>query len=228
MRKLVLVAALSVATTSVFAQTKNFEGFFIEGGLALGSSSFRNSVVDSGDTPSSSTDEFGGKSFSQGKVSLGYMKAIDNKFMIGLSVSSLLGTSTVANNASSNGETDTAKFKNNYSIALIPAYAVSDQFAVRGKISYNSVKFESSGLNSDENNLVPNTSSAKFNGIGLGIGAQYYFTKNIYAAIDVERVMYSSKKLDLTYNGNVVDNSTFSVTTKPSTTIGLISIGYKF
>jgi long-subunit fatty acid transport protein len=229
MKKLLLVAALSVATTSVFAQAKNFEGFFVEGGLAIGSSSFKNSEVDntSGST-FTSNDEYGSKSFTKGRVSLGYMKAVDNNFLVGVSVSSLLGSTTLFNGTNSDGETDTAKLKNSYQIALVPAYAVSDKFAVRGKVSYNKAKFESNALYDDGGTLVPTSSSAKFNGIGLGVGAQYFFTKNLYGAIDIERITMSSKSLNIVNDGQPVASSDYAITSKPTQTMGLISIGYKF
>jgi opacity protein-like surface antigen len=224
MKKLLFVAALSVASTSVFAQAKNFEGFFVEGGLAVGSTNVKGSFSD--DDGAGSFDN-GGKDYLKGKVSLGYMKAINDKFLVGVSVGSILGSITVSEGSTTEGERELAKAKNNYSVALIPAYALTDKMVLRGKISYNKTKYESSGVGmTDRGTLYDFTQNAKFSGIGLGVGAQYYFTKNIYGAIDIEKVMYSSKSLNQSVNGVPYTDGTTSI--KPNSTVGLISIGYKF
>jgi opacity protein-like surface antigen len=224
MKKLLLVAALSVATTSVFAQAKNFEGFFVEGGLAIGSADTKTTYTQ-GDY--SDTAEDGGKNYLKGQMSIGYMKAINEKFLIGASVGTVLGSITVGESSNSDGERDLTKAKNNYSIALIPAYALSDKLVVRGRISYNKSKVEGSGVGSDDNEDLYNyTQSAKVSGFGLGVGAQYFITKNVYAAIDIERVQYSSKNMAMNINGQPFTDGVINV--KPSNTVGLISVGYKF
>ena len=224
MKKSLLVAALSIATTSVFAQASNFEGAFVEGALALGSTSLK--VVES-EGNYSSRSENGLKSFTKGKVSVGYMKAIDSNFLLGVSVGTILGSTTAFNSQSSGltEKTDTAKFKDNYSVALIPAYAFTDKFAVRGRLSYNTMKYEANGSEVDGVSTSSRAQSAKFNGVGLGLGAQYFFTKNFYGAIDIERIMYSSKDLTTTENGAPIEDKN---NLKPTTTMGLISVGYKF
>jgi long-subunit fatty acid transport protein len=223
MKKLLLVAALSVATTSVFAQASNFEGAFVEGTLALGSTSLKVVESDGNGSNYSSRSENGLKSFTKGKVSVGYMKAIDSNFLLGVSAGTILGSTTAFNSQSSGDaeKIDTGKFKNNYSVALIPAYAFSDKFALRGRLSYNTMKYEANGLADS----IPRAQSAKFNGVGFGLGAQYFFTKNFYGAIDIERIMYSSEDLTTTVNGALSEDKN---NLKPTTTMGLISVGYKF
>lgn len=227
MKKLLLVAALSVATTSVFAQAKNFEGFFVEGGLAVGAANTKSTYTEPG---FSSTSDDGGKNYLKGQVALGYMHAVNDKFLVGASVGTVLGSIESAKITNSTGASITTKAKNNYAFSLIPAYALSDKLVVRGKISYNQTKSQTSGTFNDENNnfeLTSYSASAKFKGYGLGIGAQYFITKNVYAAIDLERVMYSAKTLNEVVAGQPLnDGSATSV--KPSNTVGLISVGYKF
>lgn len=223
MKKLLLVAALSVATTSVFAQAKNFEGAFIEGGLAVGSNNTKTSYTQG---TYSGNSEDGGQSYLKGQLSLGYMKAINEKFLLGASVGTVLGSITAGESSNSNGERDITKAKNNYSVALIPAYALSDKLVVRGKISYNKSKIESSGISENNDDLYNYAHTGKFSGFGLGLGAQYFITKNVYAAIDIERVQYSSKNLAMTVNGQPFSDAVLNV--KPSNTVGLISVGYKF
>jgi opacity protein-like surface antigen len=228
MKKLLLVAALSVATTSVFAQAKNFEGFFVEGGLAVGAT---NSKATYTEGSYSSTSEDGGKDYLKGQVSFGYMKAINDKFLIGASVGTVIGSIKNAQISDSQGTDVTGKAKDNYSLSLIPAYALTDKLVVRGKISYNQSKSQTSGTYWNDDSQVNQflstySATAKFTGMGLGIGAQYFITKNVYAAIDLERVSYSSKNLNEVDGGVPVTDETVSI--KPTNTVGLISVGYKF
>ncbi len=61
---------LSVATTSVFSQAKNFEGFFVEGGLALGSTTVRKTEVNYDNSPPTTSSKSLGESFTESRVSL--------------------------------------------------------------------------------------------------------------------------------------------------------------
>lgn len=229
MKKIIISVAAATVASGAFAQAKNFEGFFVEGGVAIGSPSNKFSYANQdGDFASGSNQS---KDYIKGKISLGYMHALNEKFLLGAAFGGILGSTTVSEYSASNGEFDKSQAKNKYSLALIPAYVLSDNLLVRGRVSYNKVKIEGTGL-TDTNgggqivSLASDTYSAKLNGIGLGIGAQYYFTKNIYGAIDLERVMYSSKNLDRTRDGVARTDSTLSL--KANETVGLISVGYKF
>ncbi len=219
---------LSVATTSVFSQAKNFEGFFVEGGLALGSTTVRKTEVNYDNSPPTTSSKSLGESFTESRVSFGYMKAFDNNFLLGVSFGSMLGSTRLPGEEDSTSS-ETGKLKNNYQLALIPAYALTDKFAIRGKVSYNKANYESNKYMPNGGFPVNRLDTAKLNGIGFGVGAQYFFTKKLYGAIDVERIAMSSKYLKMVEYVDppqVVTNLTVEV--KPTQTIGLISIGYKF
>ncbi len=232
MKKALLMIFLSVATTSVFSQAKNFEGFFVEGGFAVGSTTVRNTevVYDFNNSPptSTTTDKSLGKSFAESRVSFGYMKALNNNFLLGVSFGSMLGSTSLPGE-SNNVSSETGKLKNNYQLALIPAYALTDNFAIRGKVSYNKANYESNKYFPNGGFPVNRLNTAKLNGIGLGVGAQYFFTKKLYGAIDVERIAMSSKYLKMVEDTQPPTTVTdVTVEVKPTQTMGLISIGYKF
>lgn len=180
MKKLLLVAALSVATTSVFAQAKNFEGF--NAGVNLSSVGASTKTTLDGESIG-----FGGQSVVP-SVEVGYNFVADEKFVIGLS-----GTYDLSK-TDSGMLTDGIKLegKNRYSVNIKPGYVVTPTVLVYGIVGYNKM----------EGSVTTLPEKTNFNGIGYGVGAQVMLDKNLYFKVEAQKVSFSSKTT--TFNGDAV------------------------
>lgn len=197
-KKLLLVAALSVATTSVFAQTAKFEGASVFGNFSQMTTSTK--LTDGADT-------LDGLGKSATAVSLGgdYGIKLGNKSVALLGVTyNITKPEMLTFNA--DGDSFEFKQKNAYSIYVAPGYAVTDKALVYGKLSYNKTKVESTG---------DITGTQSFSGVGYGVGTRIFIDKNLFVNLEWQQINYGSERaLDANW--------------KPTATIGSIGIGYKF
>ena len=108
----------------------------------------------------------------------------------------------------------TLKQKNHYSIFVAPGYQTSPDTLLYGKLSYETAKADFSGT-VDRSQSDLKFGSVTYHGIGYGLGLKTYLTDDIYAGVELHRVMYDSKGLS-------------STSTSTGTTTGSAYLGYKF
>ncbi len=217
MKKLLLVAALSVATTSVFAQAKNFEG---------PSAALTVSTVGA-NTNYKSSDADGSFGFDAGKTTLvsgvdfSYATAIDSNWLIGVGITYDLnktksGTFTF-DDTPSGGDSGSLSLttKNHYSLYVQPTYAVNNSTALFAKLGYHKLKGVIDGVSNGDAASV----SSNFNGIGYGVGVKTFINKNLFVQAEAQLVDY--KKKSFTEDG-------MTESYKIKSTAGIVSVGYKF
>ena len=99
--------------------------------------------------------------------------------------------------------------KNHYSLFVAPTYRLSSDTSGYLKLAYHNSKIE----HSNDFNYSQGTKS--LHGYGVGIGARSYLTNNIFANIEIQRIMYS-------------DDSFFLSNLGTGTTVGSFGLGYSF
>ncbi len=101
------------------------------------------------------------------------------------------------------------KQKNHFSLYLAPGYEISNTTLGYIKLAYHHSEFDTSnnrGLKNYEENI---------HGYGLGFGIRAQLQKNIFANVEIQRVMYNSENIVSTNLSN-------------GTTIGLVGLSYNF
>ena len=99
--------------------------------------------------------------------------------------------------------------KNHYSLFVAPTYRLSSDTSGYLKLAYHNSKIE----HSNDFNYSQGTKS--LHGYGVGIGARSYLTNNIFANIEIQRIMYS-------------DDSFFLSNLWTGSTVGSFGLGYSF
>ena len=138
--------ALLATSTSLMAQSKNFEGANIAIGVsAIGAEVSGNSK--SGQNQTNTNSGSIGKIAEIANLDLGYTFSLSNNGAISIGGTYTPGKAKVGNGsfvASTPGSTASdqnvsAQFKDPYSIYVMPTYAISNNSAIFAKISYNHV-----------------------------------------------------------------------------------------
>ncbi len=214
MKKLLLVAALSVAASSVFAQAKNFEGPSAALTFATVGANTNINLKDGND----STGIDSGKTTLVSGVDLSYAQSIDSNWLIGFGITydfnkTKSGTFTYDDGVESGSLSLTTK--NHYSLYVQPTYAVNNSTALFAKLGYHKTKGVIEGVSNGDAGSV----SSNFNGIGYGVGIKTFIDKNLFVQAEAQLVDY--KKKSFTEDG-VTDSY------KIKSTAGIVSIGYKF
>lgn len=221
MKKLLLVAALSVATTSVFAQAKNFEG--PSAALTIGAVGADTQYNENDIADDSTTKLNSGKTSLVSGLDLSYAKAVDANWLIGFGITYDFTKTKSGEFSSTNGAESgslSISGKNHYSIYVQPTYALNNSTAIFAKLGYHSLKGVVEGSYDDGLNPVESGSvSAKFKGIGYGVGVKTYINKNLYIQAEAQIVDYKKKTF------TEVD---YSESYKIKSNAGIISVGYKF
>jgi len=99
--------------------------------------------------------------------------------------------------------------KNHYSLFVAPTYRLSSDTWGYLKLAYHNSKIEHS------NDLNYSQGTKNLHGYGVGIGARSYLTNNIFANIEIQRIMYS-------------DDSFFLSNLGTGSTVGSFGLGYSF
>ena len=99
--------------------------------------------------------------------------------------------------------------KNHYSLFVAPTYRLSSDTSGYLKLAYHNSKIE----HSNDFNYSQGTKS--LHGYGVGIGVRSYLTKNIFANLEIQRIMYS-------------DDSFFLSNLGTGSTVGSFGLGYSF
>ena len=123
----------------------------------------------------------------------------------------------------SNSGGDSIKFeeKDHYSLFIAPAYQLSNNSLGYIKLAYHDTKINLSGSFSDDNAqgaMVSTSYSEGLDGYGVGVGLRSELYKNIFADVEIQRVMYGSQSASASSYINLDTNST----------IGNVGISYKF
>ena len=223
MKKLLLVAALGVATSSTAFAQSAFEGFFGQVGIGYESTSSKFSdgtfVEDSGpqagQTLSYSVD-FPSNSGFTGAVAVGYYFPVSKQFLLGVGGEfSPLASSSSNYTFSVDGVPEfegKGKKKSSYNIFVSPAYVIDKDKLAYAKFGYTVAKME---LNDNEE-----TSSKNFSGYSVGLGYKQIISKGLFGFAEANYTMFNSE--------NVSDNSDTTGTIKPKGMNFLVGVGYKF
>ncbi len=99
--------------------------------------------------------------------------------------------------------------KNHYSLFVAPTYRLSSDTSGYLKLAYHNSKIE----HSNDFNYSQGTKS--LHGYGVGIGTRSYLTNNIFANIEIQRIMYN-------------DDSFFLSNLGTGSTVGSFGLGYSF
>jgi hypothetical protein len=104
--------------------------------------------------------------------------------------------------------TASSKLNKAYSLFIAPGILVNQHTLAYVKLSYVSATLNTTDVGGT-------TLSKKFNGTGVGFGMRTEINQSTYLNAEIKQVKYNSELFD-------------GVTTKPTTTIGTVGIGYNF
>lgn len=193
------VASMALAAPQAFGQAKNFEGFSTT--LNYNSANSSTDMVfnaGGGAYSGSGTGQFG-------SVQALYSRAINDQFVIGIGATAALSSYNLGSVFTTINLEGTQKQQ--FSVDLVPGYAVSESTLVFGRLSYIDAKASSAG--------VLGTTEKDTNGIGYGLGLRVMANKNVFGQIEYGQNAYS----------DVV--TAFAKTTIKSSVLS-VGIGYKF
>jgi|APGre2960657505_1045072.scaffolds.fasta_scaffold32533_2 hypothetical protein len=215
--------ALLATSTSLMAQSKNFEGVNIALGVsAIGAEVSGNSK--SGQNQTNTNSGSIGKIAEIANLDLGYTFSLSNNGAISIGGTYTPGKAKIGNGsfvASTPGSTSSdqnvsAQFKDPYSIYVMPTYAISNNSAIFAKISYNHVDLDVTSSGTTTITSKP----SDLEGWGYGIGSKTMLDKNLYLQVEVNINDYDA------INGTLSNGNSFNA--DPKTIAGTVSIGYKF
>jgi hypothetical protein len=220
---LVSVLATTFASTAVFAQAKNFEGFGIQ--LSTG---YQNNKTQSSDLkvggvqvpsnvlniPTQSSGEM------PLNIGLGYTFALSERFTLGalieynpISMNSGSGSFNLYGAPGTDPEYQyTQKLENQVSLSLVPGYAFTDSTMGYAKVGWINATSKTTNYDSQI--------SSNVNGVLLGLGAKHLFTKNLYGFAEATYASYGGG----TSTGDLAETVTFT----PTSYSFLLGVGYKF
>lgn len=205
MKKIIAVAALSIATGTAFAQTANFTGFSAVVNLNTVAVNTKVSLEEL-----ASFDGIGQQSWGA-SIQGAYGFELSNSSV--LSVGATYGLSkSKAGSLTVEGEdggTAALKLKNQMSIYVEPGFLLSDKTMVYGKVAYESGKGTADFTGGD-------SESQKIKGSSFGFGIRTMIDKNTFIQAEIKQVGYKAKEYE----------SFGSIKTKA--TVGTIGFGMKF
>lgn len=252
MKKVIIALSIMSASTVVMADAKNFAGFNAALGINAVSTTHDvnystsqtgvDSQIDPATYNSSSITPLGSKQNIVPSISLGYNFALDQKFLIGLEANYDLSkgpkhtstdTETVSVYTDSYSGNTTLRQKNHWSLAVKPGYALTKDVMVYAKLAYHNAKLD---INSTSTNNDDLSIGFKQKGIGFGAGTEINLNKNLFLRAEVEQITYKSKSAsretplaDLQFNDDyTMEAGADTISAKTKSTVGTISIGYRF
>ena len=215
--------ALLASSTSLMAQSKNFEGANIAIGIsAVGAEVSGTSK--SGQAGTNSNTGTIGKIAEIANLDIGYTFSVSNNGAISIGGTYIpgkakIGSGTFTESApggTNNSGSVSAEFKDPYSIYVMPTYAITNNSAIFAKVAYNHVDLD---LKSSGTTTIT-TKPSKLEGWGYGIGSKTLLDKNTYLQVEVNYTDYDA------INGTLSSGNTYAA--DPKTIAGTVSIGYKF
>jgi hypothetical protein len=222
--------ALLASSTSLMAQSKNFEGFSVgvSGGYAGVEIAASGSNTQAGSTDHSSSGSFG-KITESGSIDAGYSFATGPNFLLGVTANytpgkAKIGTNSFSDNSTVGSQTDSisGSIKNFYTISLEPTYVLSPNSAIYAKIGYSHADVE---LSSGSANVSITNYSNKVEGWTYGIGSKNMLTNNLYLTIEGSVTDYDNISVT---TADVTTASGASATGNPKVVQAKIGLGYRF
>jgi hypothetical protein len=222
--------ALLASSTSLMAQSKNFEGFSIgvSGGYAGVEISASGTQTQSGDTDKSSSGSIG-KITESGSIDAGYSFSTGPNFLIGVTANytpgkAKIGTNSFTDNSTVGSQTDSisGSIKNFYTISLEPTYVLSANSAIYAKIGYSHADVN---LSSGSSNVSITSYTNNVEGWTYGIGSKNMLTNNLYLTIEGSLTDYDTISVATSAADSGVASS---ATGNPKVIQAKIGLGYRF
>ena len=244
--KYLIIASTALTSATTLAQSNHFEGSH----LSLGAGSLN--LKDSGDSASKARKSFG-------NIEYTHFKSLDDSWLLGFGIGFDAGTLASQESGSQAGDIyyfDSAGYrvtgpsdyayqsnskkitdlKNNFSISLLPGYALNQSTMLFGRFSFNrtqtvvrtsgtgGVWLEDPGIDCTR---FPSTDSCQvasldsgasagsshLNGLGLGLGLRHKIDEQLFLQAEYKQVSYRQ-------------SAAFNM--KPTTQSFLVSLGYDF
>jgi hypothetical protein len=209
--------ALLASSTSLMAQSKNFEGASVGLFGSIVGAEVDGTVTDSNGAVSSGTI---GKVTPVAGIDASYTFATGSNGFIGVGATYLageaefgLGTADSSNDAT---KTFKGKIKDHYSVYIQPGYALNKDSAVYGKLSYNHADFNITNAVKQPGNLE---------GWGYGIGLKTFLNTNTFVQVEASYTEYDTLTATRTATGGT---GLVTASGTPAIAAGTITIGYKF
>lgn len=233
--KYLAFASSALVAAPVCAQSKNFEG----SNLSLGVGSIQ--LKESSDSASKNWNTFGNVEFTN-------FQSLNDSWLLGFGVGYDSGTLDSKEFGSGSQTYDLGggysyqsssskkiALRNNFSVSVLPGYALNKSSMLFGRVSYNRAKVTSlansgnigtvylgfseweTDVPCEQVNLcgqsLGSSGSKYLNGVGWGLGLRHKFTENLFLQAEYKYVSYKhNAELDV----------------KPKTQGYTLSIGYKF
>lgn len=212
----------SDANVTNSARSSNFEGLMPS--VHVGAVGYESTFSYSGTlygSPYTSSHQWGGTATSKG-VGLSYLKAVNDKWLVGAGVTYDFGSANVAKSvATHSGITYQTKatVKNHFSVYLQPTYAINEKSALFAKVGYHSIGLK---VIDDKGQTYRDFKAAKTNldGIGYGFGLMTFVDENVFVKAEMEFVSY--REVEIPYGTG------HNLRYKLDTAAGIVTLGYKF
>ena len=211
----------TTAATPALSQSKNFAGPSVSFGAGYNTYQQPLKYTDDG-TPSETLTIGGSKENFIGVFDLSYGLDVSSNSILSFGINYNFNNSKADVFDFTDGTDDlkiTGKLKDQYAFYIQPAYALSNNTAIFGKLSYNFAK-ASYTLSANGDSA---TGSEDIEGWGYGAGIKTFIDKNLYFQIEGNLIDY--KKAGST---ELVDGVNYTISSEPKSLSALVSIGYKF
>ena len=217
MNKLLKLSAIALlaSSTSLMAQSKNFEGASIAAYAATVGATVDGSLTNSNNEVTTGSI---GKNTPIAGVDLAYTVSSGSNAFFGLGATyvPMKAKFGAGNSSGTPSVANTGEIKDHYSVYIQPGYAITKDSALYGKLSYNHADFKITGANVSQQ-------PGDLEGWGYGIGLKTFLTPNAFVQVEASYTEYASLTAKETANST---NST--VTGKPKISAGTVTFGYKF
>ena len=185
--------ALLASSTSLMAQSKNFEGVNIAIGVSAVGAEVSGTSKSGQNGTNSSTGTIG-KIAEIANLDIGYTFAISNNGALSIGGTYIPVKAKIASGSFSEstpgGTNNTgnvnAEFKDPYSIYIMPTYAITGNSAIFAKVAYNHVDLSLTSAGTTTITSKP----GKLEGWGYGVGSKTMLDKNTYLQVEVNYIDY--------------------------------------
>ena len=154
-------------------------------------------------------------------ITMSYTFPIAHRTFLMAGGSFAIGDNKVFEISNSDGDRIEFEEQDPFSLFVAPAYQLSNNSLGYFKLAYHETSINLSGSFSDENAqgaMVSSSYTQDMDGYGIGFGLRSEIYRNIYADVEIQRVMYGSDATDV---------SSF-INLDTASTIGNVGISYKF
>jgi opacity protein-like surface antigen len=200
----IATSAIALASSSVFAQASNFQGF--SAGANVNFATTSTEVVNNKSVYKIN------EASQNASLQAAYGIGLSNSAVLGFGGTYSLGDLKAGSGSASNGAMTVAlKTKNLYSLYLEPGFVVGNTSLAYAKLMYLGTKGERTSSFGPRST----TSSEHFKGMGFGAGFRTMLNKNLYLQAEFLQTNFGSKNIH-------------GIDIKISGTTGTVGLGYKF